>query len=212
MKIHDISMEIHPDLLVYPGHPAPRIDRYKSIQDEGINESSLFLGMHTGTHVDALLHIKKDGGSVADLPLESFYGPCVVLDMTRHGREITAEHLKNEDIHKDLIVLLKTENSLKGYDRFREDYAHLTADGAAYLAKQQVKTVGVDYLSVEPFASGMKVHQTLIPAMTVFEGLDLREISAGKYIFVGLPLRIKSDGAPARAILIQPDGDTPYDK
>jgi arylformamidase len=109
---------------------------YKSIQDEGINESSLFLGMHTGTHVDARLHIEKGGGSVADLPLESFYGPCVVLDMARHGRKITAEHLKNQDIHKDLIVLLKTENSLKSYDRFREDYAHLTADGAAYLAQQ----------------------------------------------------------------------------
>jgi arylformamidase len=38
--------------------------------------------------------------------------------------------------------------------------------------------------------------------MTVFEGLDLREVSAGRYIFVGLPLRIKTDGAPARAILI----------
>lgn len=99
-------------------------------------------------------------------------------------------------------MLLKTENSLKGYDRFREDYAHLTADGAAYLAQLQVKTVGVDYLSVEPFDSGMKVHQTLVPALTVFEGLDLRAVSAGKYIFVGLPLRIKADGAPARAILI----------
>jgi arylformamidase len=62
--------------------------------------------------------------------------------------------------------------------------------------------VGVDYLSVEPFDSGMKVHLTLVPAMTVFEGLDLRAISAGKYIFVGLPLRINTDGAPARAILI----------
>jgi arylformamidase len=159
MKIHDISMEIHSDMLVYPGNPAPRIDWYKNIGDEGINESSLFLGMHTGTHVDARLHIEKGGSSVADLPLESFYGPCVVLDMTRHGREITTEHLKNHDIHQDLIVLLKTENSLRGYDRFREDYAHLTADGAAYLAGQQVKTVGVDYLSVEPFDSDMKVHQ-----------------------------------------------------
>jgi arylformamidase len=204
MKMYDISMEIHPHMLVFPGNPAPRIEYYKTIEEEGINESSLFLGMHTGTHVDARLHIDKVGSSVVDLPLESFYGPCVVLDLTMHGREIKAEHLENQDIGNNLIVLLKTENSLKGYDRFREDYAHLTEDGAAYLAQQQVKTVGVDYLSVEPFNSGMKVHHTLVPAMTVFEGLDLRHISAGTYIFVGLPLRIRTEGAPARAILVSP--------
>jgi arylformamidase len=39
--------------------------------------------------------------------------------------------------------------------------------------------------------------------MTVFEGLDLRGVPAGRYTFAGLPLRIETDGAPSRAILIQ---------
>jgi arylformamidase len=153
--------------------------------------------------VDCRLHIESGGGSVADLPLESFYGPCTVLDLTAVGTEITADHLRGHDIPESYIVLLKTENSLKGYDQFREDYAHLTEDGAKYLVERKTKTVGVDYLSVEPFNNGEPIHDILIRAMTVFEGLDLRGVPAGRYTFAGLPLRIEADGAPSRAILIQ---------
>jgi arylformamidase len=203
MKIIDISMKIHPDMIVYPGNPSPRIEQYKKAEEAGVNESTLFLGSHTGTHVDSRLHIETGGESVAELPLESFYGPCIVLDMTGKGREINAGHLREQDIPAGLILLLKTENSLKGYDYFREDYAHLTEDGAVYLLERDVKTVGVDYLSVEPFQNGDKIHDILIGSMTVFEGLDLRNVSAGHYTFAGLPLKIDADGAPARAILIE---------
>jgi hypothetical protein len=51
---------------------------------------------------------------------------------------------------------------------------------------------------VEPFHNGEAIHDILIRAMTVFEGLDLRDVPAGQYIFSGLPLRIAADGAPAR--------------
>jgi arylformamidase len=36
------------------------------------------------------------------------------------------------------------------------------------------------------------------------EGLDLREVEAGEYQLICLPLRLEgSDGAPARAILVR---------
>ena len=205
MKIIDISMEIRPDMIVYPGNPTPRIEQYQTVEEAGVNESTLILGSHTGTHVDCRLHIETGGGSVADLPLETLYGPCVVLDMTGYGQKITSDHLREQDIPEGMIVLLKTENSLKGYDHFREDYAHLSEDGATYLVERKVKTLGVDYLSVEPFQNGDSNHDILINAMTVFEGLDLRGVPAGRYTFAGLPLRIETDGAPSRAILIQED-------
>jgi arylformamidase len=203
MKIYDISMLIHPEMIVYPGNPAPRIEPYKRAEEAGENESTLVMGSHTGTHVDCRLHIESGGQSAADLPIESFYGACRVLDLTPYGKEITADHLYDHEVPEGSIILLKTENSLKGYDHFREDYAHLTEDGANYLVERKTRTVGVDYLSVEPFDNGEAIHDILIRAMTVFEGLDLRDVPAGQYIFSGLPLRIAADGAPARAILIQ---------
>jgi arylformamidase len=203
MRIIDISMEIRPDMIVYPGNPAPRIEQYKKAEEEGMNESRLILGSHTGTHVDARLHLETGGGSVAELPLDSLYGPCVVLDLTAEGKEIRAEHLRERAIPEGTIVLLKTENSLKGYDRFRENYAHLTGDGASHLVERGVRTLGVDYLSVEAFQGGSEVHEILVGSMTVFEGLCLEGVEPGPYVFAGLPLRIAADGAPARAILIE---------
>lgn len=202
MRIIDISMEIHPEMIVYPGNPEPRIEQYKQVEQDGMNESLLTLGSHTGTHVDSRSHLEAGGESAAELELHSFYGPCVVLDLTDAGREIGPEHLAREDIPEGSIVLLKTENSLKGYGSFREDYAHLTAEGAAHLIGLGVRTVGVDYLSVEPYDEDGGVHDILVGAVTVFEGLDLREAHAGRYTFVGLPLKVEADGAPARAILV----------
>ena len=37
----------------------------------------------------------------------------------------------------------------------------------------------------------------------LFEGLDLKVVPEGEYTFMGLPLRLEADGAPARVILIE---------
>jgi arylformamidase len=42
----------------------------------------------------------------------------------------------------------------------------------------------------------------LLDNLTVFEGLCLKNVEAGEYVFMGLPLKIDEDGAPVRAVLI----------
>lgn len=39
--------------------------------------------------------------------------------------------------------------------------------------------------------------------MTLFEGLDLNGVPEGEYLFMGLPINLECDGAPARVILIK---------
>ena len=92
---------------------------------------------------------------------------------------------------------------MKQYHTFRKDFAHLAEDGARYLISKGIKTLGIDYLSVKKFNADDIVHTLIIENMTLFEGLYLKGISAGTYTFVGLPLKIKCDGGPARAILIK---------
>ena len=66
--------------------------------------------------------------------------------------------------------------------------------------------MGIDYLSIEQFKS--KTHEThlalLSKGIVILEGLDLREVDAGIYELICLPLRIaggSGDGSPVRAIL-----------
>jgi arylformamidase len=70
--------------------------------------------------------------------------------------------------------------------------------------RKKVKLVGVDYLSVAPFGASRETHRILLEnGVVVVEGLDLSEVSQGRYTIYCLPLKIiGSDGAPARAILV----------
>ena len=69
-----------------------------------------------------------------------------------------------------------------------------------------VKTLGMDYLSIEQFGSkDFPVHKRLLGrGVLIIEGLDLSTVSAGTYTLVCLPLNLQGvDGAPARAILMR---------
>jgi arylformamidase len=87
---------------------------------------------------------------------------------------------------------------------FQKDFVAVSADGAEYLAGRNVRLVGVDYLSVAPFTQSAAPHQILLNAgIVIVEGLDLSQVSQGRYTLHCLPLKIAgADGAPARAILV----------
>ena len=108
-------------------------------------------------------------------------------------------------------MLFKTKNSAfwnepeKG---FRTDFAYLSLAGARRLVLAGIKLVGIDYLSIEEFGSkDHAVHITLLEKeVVILEGIDLREVPAGDYELVCLPLKYQGgsgDGAPARTILRQ---------
>lgn len=204
MKIIDISMEISEEMIYYPGNPKPEIKKYRKRPEDSTTESNICFGSHTGTHVDAPQHVKEDGETVKELDLQNFHGEAQVIDLTDCTENVDAEDLKEKNINGD-IVLLKTGNSLNSYDEFREDFTYLTLEGVKYLIDLGVKTVGIDYLSLVKFDGGekaSKAHRLANEKMCVIEGLDLRDVSPGEYVFSGMPLKMETDGAPMRAVLI----------
>jgi Kynurenine formamidase (EC 3.5.1.9) len=202
-KYYDVSLSINENMIVYPGNPAPSIERYSAIPKNKVNESVIKMGSHTGTHADTKLHIKNDEPGAEFLSLDSFFGKCRVLDLTHIEQEIHCSDLEYFNIGPGEIILLKTKNSMFGYDAFRKDFIHIKIDAAEYLVNAGIKTLGFDYLSVKKFGGDEEVHEMLINNMTLFEGLDLKEVPEGEYTFIGLPLRINTDGAPARVLLVE---------
>jgi arylformamidase len=202
-EFFDISQLITEGMVVYPGNPEPSIERYASLPRDRVNESILTLGSHTGTHVDSKLHLREGREGAASLPLESFYGKCRVFDLVHVEEEIHSQDLEEFQIDPGDIVVLKTRNSTLGYVKFFENYVHLKMNAAEYLVNAGVKTLGFDYLSVKKLDGDDDVHELLINNMTLFEGLNLAGIHEGEYMFLGLPLLIDADGAPARVILVK---------
>ena len=202
-KFYDISLLINEDIILYPGSPKISITPHATIPKDTVNESLITFGSHTGTHIDSPLHISKNGKDTSQIDISSFYGQCRVLDLTHVKLEIHKKDLEDFNLRAGEIVILKTQNSIRGYKEFRKDFIHVKLDAAQYLIESGIKTLGVDHLSVKKFGSDDEVHELLIKNLTLFEGLNLSEVPAGEYLFVGLPLRIVCDGAPARAILVK---------
>ena len=209
MKIYDLSLTISSDLPTWPGDPRVILEQTASI-DKGAhaNVSRLDLGVHTGTHVDAPHHFLNDGRTVESLPLDVLTGPALVTRIADDVDVITREVLSKADIPQGTVrLLLKTRNSqywLNHAKDFQTGFVGISDDGAAWLVQQNIRLIGVDYLSVALYQQSGPTHRTLLKSgVVIIEGLDLSGVSEGHYELFCLPLKLAgSDGAPARTILI----------
>jgi len=209
--IHDISLPISESIVVWPGDP-PVGMRQVSHVDKGdmATVTRLDLGAHTGTHVDAPAHFFSGAAGVDGLDLDALVGPALVVHVLE-ADVLSAAVLEGLEIPPGTErVLFRTRNSerwAQGETEFYTGFVAVSEDGARWLVASGVRLVGVDYLSVGPFDDPVPTHHVLLRAgVIVVEGLNLAEIAPGVYQLVCLPLNlVGSDGAPARAILI--DGD-----
>jgi arylformamidase len=169
--------------------------------------SSITLGSHTGTHIDAPGHAVEGAMMLDKIPLENFVGVCRVLDFSKDESEcITRQMLENKNIKNGERILLKTRNSVRGFKEFYEDFIYLDGDGADYVASLGITLLGIDSLSIKKRGEkDNRPHTSLLSQnIPIVEGLDLSKAEENEYELICLPLNfIDIDGAPARAILIQ---------
>lgn len=210
MEILDISRTIEPNMPLYPGSEPPSQEWHLNMEEgDPNNVSGWKLNSHTGTHVDARKHFVPDGWTMEALDLGRSVGPCRVVDLTHMEGHVGRADLEEAGLAGETRVLLKTRNSSRGLmqrEEFEEGYVAVSFEAAEYLVEIGVGTVGVDYLSVEPFEDGeFHTHHALLEAdVVVLEGLVLSEVEPGNYLLACLPLKLAgSEGAPARAILIR---------
>jgi len=205
----DVTAPIDPRTTpVYPGNAPIKLDFMQSM-DAGaqVTLSAFSLGAHTGTHVDAPMHFVKGGASLDQIPLERFIGPVRVIDCSPEARVIDAAELNKHEWRGARRIFFRTRNSRNGWmtdPAFHQDFTYLAPDAAQLLADAGVELVGIDYLSIERFgASEPKTHLILLGKnIPVIEGLSLRDIQAGDYDLVLLPIRVMGhEAAPVRAVL-----------
>lgn len=209
MRTYDLTLTISSEIPVWPGDPPVDLKRVSKIEEgSSANVTHIRMSAHTGTHVDAPYHFLENGQTAEELPLKILMGRAYVVHFPDTIDLITTELLQNADIPpRTRRVLLRTRNSKqwsKAYQPFQEDYVSLDDGTAEYLVKRGVKLVGVDYLSVAPFNNTVPIHLALLESgVVIVEGLNLSQVSQGRYTFYCLPLKLaNSDGAPARAILV----------
>jgi len=204
--VHDITLRLDDDVLLYPGDTPPRVRRLCSLEDgAAVTASELDMPCHVGTHVDAPAHFILGGKNVSDYPLVAFFGPATVVHVS-DARLVTAEELRSRGIQRNQHVLLKTQNSARlGKRKFDPEHVYLARDAAEYLASLNPLSVGFDYYSVDASSGAeLPIHRFFAKQeLLVYVCLDLRSVPLGAYSFYGLPLRLQNvEGSPVRAMLI----------
>lgn len=205
MMIYDITMAIHPEMMVYKNKPEKKvkIKQVNFFEKEGNYESEINFNLHTGTHIDYPLHMIKDGANSNTENLKALIGPAKVFDLVQVNDKITYEDIKNLNIEKDDFVIFKTKNS---FDKeFNNNFIFVSETAAAYLVEKKVRGVGIDALGIERSQVGYPTHRLLLSNnIIILEGAMLSDVPEDNYTLYCLPLKVTNvEAAPVRAILIK---------
>ena len=205
-RLWDLTLPLSSSTCVYPGDPVPtfrrRLDRRRG---DALNYTSLELGMHVGTHLDAPSHFLDEAGGTDSFSLQQLIGPARIVDLTEH-EWLAADVFASLEVREGWHLLLKTRNSqLWQLPDFEEGYLPIEPEAADRILSLKPASIGFDYYSLDSADSThFPVHCAFAEAQVpVVVALDLRHVPAGDYWYVCLPLPVVDcDGAPVRAIVL----------
>jgi arylformamidase len=181
VRIIDISRPLAPGVWTWPGdRPFESSRSWKMEDGAAVNVGHVAMSCHTGTHMDAPFHYKRDGATSEHIDLAACIGPCVVTTLPRLGDAAGHER-----------VLVKAGGGAPTAAQIR------TLEG--------LKLFGTDFHSVDPLDSKtLDAHHALWSrGAVILEELLLDDVPDGRYELLALPLRLAGmDATPVRAVLI----------
>lgn len=211
MQIFDVSRALANGLAPWPGDTPFHFElKWKMAEGATVNVGAVQMGVHNGTHADAPFHFAPGAKTIDQIPLETYLGDAVVVDLTHlfeidRTRQITIPDIEScaDALASAPRLLLKTA-VWKDAKVFPDSIPVIAADVPEWLRARKVKLIGLDLPSVDPIEAKTLVNHHVLAAagIAIVESLDLSEVAAGTYHFSALPLPISGgDAGPVRAIL-----------
>lgn len=188
---------------VYPGDEATRLFKTVSIQSEHFTSFKLETNMHIGTHLDAPLHFIEDNKFIADYPVTQFIGKALLIDVRRVEFIDIREEYKSLISEDDIVLFYTGFSQYYGTAHYYSKHPVLTLELAELLVQKRIKMVGLDTPS--PDRDDYLVHKKLLSnGIFILENLcNLDQLlSYSNFEIIALPLKIKAEGSPVRAVAV----------
>src|SRR6266705_847752 len=141
---------------VYAGDAPMKFDFLKDMRKgDKLTLSVYSMGAHSGTHIDAPMHLVANGAPIDQVALDPLIGAARVIQISDSVQAINATELIKHNWWGAKRVLFRTRSSLRGWmdSAFHKDFAYIAPDAAQLLADAGVVLVGVDYISAEQFGA-----------------------------------------------------------
>ena len=206
MVVHDISPRLSKRIAVWPGDVSLS-QSWQCRIDEGSNLdlSAITATVHLGAHTDAPRHYAAGAGDIADRPIETYLGPCRVVDVAvERGGRIGVDHVAGVPL--DVPRILFRTGTFPDPEHWNEDFAALSPELVDHLADSGVILVGIDTPSVDLFADKALLSHSAIHRrdLAILEGVVLTGVEPGTYTLIALPLPLEGfDASPVRAVLVE---------
>ena len=217
----DLTLDIVNNLSVPPGNrktlPPVELKLYKEVDKDGIQVGFYQQGIHSGTHLDAPLHVIPGGKSMDQLPLEMFIGRayCIDCSSVKPNEPVTAAMLEYAapKIRKGMMALLYTgwSDKMFGTDEYWSESPYLGEDAAQWLVDHGVSIAGYDFFQeigaklpvLDP--SKFVVHRILLGngCLNIEHMTNLGKVLDKEFDVIALPLKIMgAEGSPSRVIAL----------
>jgi len=217
-RVIDISPAVGRGAIVWPGDTEFTIATALSPESgDAVTVTRVTMSAHTGAHADAPVHVGAGPADAAALPLDAYWGPCVVLDWRAEIARSSTGAIEADALLARLAewgdvsrVLFRTLDAPLA--SFPETFPHFAPEAARVLAARgpagdgggALRLVGIDTFSIDhPASKDLAAHRALFGGgLCVLEELDLSAVAPGRYELVALPLRwAGADASPVRAAL-----------
>jgi len=197
-KIIDLSPEL------VPGREDRRLETREYIFElDNTYMTDIDMMSHIGIHVEGPSHYKKGLKEIAELPVETFLGEAVCLDVETVG--------KGGSITPDDLARISRTGGVKPHDILflhspftGDDIPYISRDLAAWMADLPVKMLGIDHTVALEEKGRMFTHDFLLGNdIPVIERVANLDKVPERFFFIGLPLRIRAmDSSPIRGIAV----------
>jgi kynurenine formamidase len=155
--IVDLSVTVDAHTLGPPAAGSPPVALETVFRGPGHWQSSRIAALlHTGSHVDAPLHVVAGGRAIESLSLDELAGTAIVIDVhdAEEREPIDSARLRAAapDVWPGSMVAIRTDWTDRWWGTFPDYYTRspfLTEDAALWLAGLQPKAVVVDFFEEE---------------------------------------------------------------
>lgn len=91
--MYDVTSTIYEGMTVYKNKPEKQ-PKFNRVTNGYVTETRMELDVHSGTHVDAPLHMVVDGDTFETVPMEDLVGQAKLFDLTNVEDGITKADLE----------------------------------------------------------------------------------------------------------------------
>jgi kynurenine formamidase len=226
-RVVDLTQPLSNASQLHPFFPTVQILRQMRHADAAPDKKSfdaeiIITSNHAATHVDALAHFdpSPDAPKIAEMPLETFFGEAVCIDVREYpkGHEVTVAEMERaiaasgQEVRQGDILLFCTDhwNRTQGTPAFLDGFSGVAAECVHWMADRGVKIFGVETISPDLVyqTDAYTTHRACAErGLTHYENLNnLKEVVNRRFMFYGFPLLLEpAAGSPIRAVGVVED-------